>query len=396
MGWVSFEEHPTFLQSLKISLGSPKLELTESISSVGTGVSGRRHPGCSDVGPRETQRCPARPREPCHRLAGPSTRPSGARGTARGSATGGLGPVAPPRPEPTYPGAPGRRPPARAAGPGAAGGGRLRAGPACWLSLLPAGDPERRRAALARPRCPRAARGSAQVKGARCGAGAGPVRAGVHGCRRGRRWRPGVARSWCAGCCAGRPGPALYGPAGPREEGEGRGWGGPLGWASPLPGRGGGRSEELGGGEGGVSGETCRSPGPSGSSAGRGGPGDPQGLGTGSKGRAAGRQGVRRGAQDRVEMKEQRGRKGEERTPTPRSGHRQAPRRLYSFRLRTWFGQTFKAHLGFPSERTLKALQELSPLKCSREQSVSSVPSSFLLNTSSAGRLSQLVRRPEQ
>lgn len=56
---------------------------------MGNGVSAILYPECFDLGPRGTERCPARPREP-RRHAGPSTRPSG-RGTALGSAKGGLG-----------------------------------------------------------------------------------------------------------------------------------------------------------------------------------------------------------------------------------------------------------------------------------------------------------------
>jgi hypothetical protein len=112
-------------------------------------------------------------------------------------------PVAMRRRDPTYPGEwPGRRPPATAAGPGAGGGRRLRAGPAwCWLFPLPdgfAGD-----SGVALPRCPQAARcpragtpQAAQVTSARrgqCCAGRG-VRAAVGG-----RSRPGHAQSWAQG-----------------------------------------------------------------------------------------------------------------------------------------------------------------------------------------------------
>lgn len=139
--------------------------------------------------------------------------------------------------EPTYPGAPGRRPPARAAGPGAAGAGRLRAVPACWLSPIPAGDRERRQ----RGPCLGVPGRHAGLRGALGGRrrwrvrGAGLVRDRRPPCRRGRCWRPGAARSWRAGGWAARPG-ALW-PGGSRGGGAGPRLGRPPWLGSPFAGK---------------------------------------------------------------------------------------------------------------------------------------------------------------
>lgn len=129
---------------------------------------------CCASGPRGTEKCQG---------------PSSAHGVGssclsfRRNAKEGPGGRRPPaRREPTYPGGwLGLRPPARAAGPGAAGGRRLRAGPACWLFLQPrafASD-----GSLAVPRCPQ--RLAVRPSGPAGGAGEGSA-------RRVRARRPGL------------------------------------------------------------------------------------------------------------------------------------------------------------------------------------------------------------
>lgn len=220
MWWVSFEENPTFLHGLKIRFGPPRLLIKDLISPVGNGDSEILYTECFQLGPQRDGDVPSE---------APGWRAPRRRG---------LGPASPRAHLPCGAWAPAPSQGCRARC------SRSRAAPR-GASMVLSRSPRATgaTAALALPRGPGAARGSAwdagwaaQVKGARCGL----VRGRRPRCRRGRRWRPGAAGSWWAGGWAGRPGPVLYGPAGPREEGEGRGWGGPLGWDSPLPGRGGG------------------------------------------------------------------------------------------------------------------------------------------------------------
>lgn len=154
----------------------------------------------------------------------------------------------PPRREPTYPGGwLGRRPPAAAAEPGAAGGRRLRAGPACWLFLQPRAKATQPRLAVpCGVRSPSGPAGGAGGGSARRVRGAAS-RAAVGGdasvrtprgaeCARGSAERRPPGSLW-----SGRPGP-----------GEGRGRGGPLGGEAGLPGREGaaGAGSVGGGGKG--------------------------------------------------------------------------------------------------------------------------------------------------
>ena len=177
----------TSLHGLKISFESPKLLFREVVSWLDNGLSENavlQSPlpitKCWDSDPRGSEKYRRRPWEPRAKqraeLVPPVVQAEREVGT-RGSSP-------PPRREPTYPGGwPGRRPLATAAGPGAAGGRRLRAGPAYWLFLQPRtpaseaawpclGVPS---CALTLRRAPRAA----QVQGARGAASGAAVGGGA-------------------------------------------------------------------------------------------------------------------------------------------------------------------------------------------------------------------------